>query len=107
MSQNKEVIYLVTTAGLKVGSQYKLAKIMELPQSVLTDWKAGRRLCTPLDRARLALFAEQDAAREYITATIEHTAGTKRGDQLAAALKKFLGQVWPPQEPQPLQRELM
>lgn len=98
MSQNKEATKLITIAGVIAGSEYKLAKSLGLPQSTLTDWKSGRKACTPPDRARLALFAERDVAQELMKATIEHTAGTVRGEQLSKALEKYL--IEP--EPKPL-----
>lgn len=98
MPQNKEAIKLITIAGVIAGSEYRLAKALGLPQSTLTDWKSGRKACTPPDRARLAIFAERDVAQELFKATIEHTAGTVRGEQLSKALEKYL--VGP--EPKPL-----
>ena len=70
------------------GIEYKLAKAMGLPQRVLTDWKAGRRACTPSDRARLAGFAREDAVQELVRATIEQAKGLKR-EQLVKVLGKL------------------
>lgn len=101
MTQNKEAIKLITIAGVIAGSEYRLAKALGLPQSTLTDWKSGRKACTPPDRARLAIFAERDVAQELFKATIEHTAGTIRGEQLSKALEKYL--IRP--EPKPLAKQ--
>lgn len=89
MEPNKEVSFLITKAGLIVGSEYKLAKEMGIPQTVLTDWKAGRRTCTPADRARLAGFAQEDAIQELVRATIESAKGVKREQ-----LQRVLGKLW-------------
>lgn len=88
MSENVTyVTNLIEKAGKAVGTEYKLAQEMGLPQSVLTGWKSGRRICVPDDRARLAGFAREDAAQELIRATIEKNEGTLKGEQL----KKLLG----------------
>lgn len=93
MTTDQTLITLITKAGTTAGSEYKLAKAMGLPQTVLTDWKAGRRTCTPEDRARLAGFAREDALQEFVRATLEKTAGTLRGEQLRQLLGKSLHQT--------------
>jgi len=84
---------LIEKAAANVGSEYKLAKMMGLPQTVISDWKAERRSCTPPDRARLAGFAREDAIQELVRATLETTAGTLRGEQLSKVLGKLLHQT--------------
>ena len=88
MSIPDQITQLIEKAGKNVGSEYKLAKAMGLPQRVLTDWKAGRRTCTPPDRARLAGFAREDAVQELVRATIESAKGIKR-EQLEKVLGKL------------------
>lgn len=61
MQALEKLIFLIEEAGLIAGSEYKLAKRMGIPQTMLTDWKAGRRACSPADRAILAGIAGQDA----------------------------------------------
>ena len=87
MTTQDQLILLIEKAGSIVGSEYKLAKALGYPQTVLTDWKAGRRTCTPADRARLAGFAREDAVQELVRATIEAAKGTKR-EQLMRVLGK-------------------
>lgn len=89
MSNNESLILLIAKAGAIAGTEYKLAKAMGVPQTVITDWKAGRRTCTPPDRARLAGFAKEDAVQELVRATLEQTAGTLRGEQLKQVLGKL------------------
>jgi DNA-binding transcriptional regulator YdaS (Cro superfamily) len=95
------LILLIEKAGAISGSEYKLAQTLGVPQQVLSDWKAGRRTCTPPDRARLAAMAQEDAVQELVRATIQSTEGTLRGEQLATVLGKWLratgevkGSVW-------------
>jgi hypothetical protein len=92
MEPNEKVSFLITKAGVIAGSEYKLAKEMGIPQTILTDWKAGRRTCTPSDRARLAGFAREDAVQELVRATIEAAKGTKR-EQLQRVLGKLSRQT--------------
>lgn len=90
---NPDLISLINRAGEKVGSEYKLAKVMGVPQQHISNWKAGTRTCTPEDRARLAGFAQEDAVQELVRATLEKTAGTLKGDQLFKLLGKSLRQT--------------
>jgi len=91
--QNPDLISLISRAGKAVGSEYKLAKMMGVPQHHISGWKAGTRTCTPEDRARLAGFAQEDAVQELVRATLEKTAGTLKGDQLFKLLGKSLHQT--------------
>lgn len=88
MSSNERLILLINKAAGIAGSEYKLAKQLGLPPQTITGWKAGRRTCTPGDRARLAGFANEDALQELARATIEAAKGTKR-----AQLMRVLGKL--------------
>lgn len=81
---------LIDNASKVVGSRYKLSKILGVTPSKVYDWQEGRVNCTPPDRARIAAMAGEDATRELVAATLESTEGTLRGEQLKAALGKFL-----------------
>lgn len=84
---------LVERAGARIGSEYKLAKLMDVQQAILSSWKAGTRTCVPADRARLAAFAGEDAVQELVRATIEQAKeGTKR-EQLMKVLGKLSHQT--------------
>ena len=89
MASNPNLIELIEKAGKEIGSEYKLAKALGMPQQNLSGWKSGKRTCTPEDRARLAGFAREDALQEFIRATLEKTAGTVRGEQLQRLLGKL------------------
>ena len=92
MSNVDEITQLIEKAGTHVGSEYKLAKAMGIPQRTLSDWKANRRTCTPSDRARLAGFAREDAIQELVRATIDGAKGLKR-EQLIRVLGKLSPQT--------------
>jgi transcriptional regulator with XRE-family HTH domain len=85
--------HLILKAGKTLGSEYKLAQALGIPQSHISAWKSGVKTCTPPDRARLADIAKEDPVQELIRATLEATEGTKRGDQLKAVLGKSLRQI--------------
>jgi hypothetical protein len=93
MKQNIYLAKLIEKATAKAGSITKLANQLDEPQPNVSAWKAGRRTCTPADRARIADIAQEDAVQELVRATMEATAGTKRGDQLKAVLGKWLAQT--------------
>ena len=92
MQEQSLVNDLITKAGLICGSEYKLAKALGVPQQHLSEWKAGRRTCTPADQARLAGFAREDAVQALVRATIEGAKGLKR-EQLQAVLGKWSRQT--------------
>lgn len=89
MSQDQSLINLIEKAGNAVGSEYKLAKAMGIPQAHISNWKSGLRNCTPADRARLAGFAQEDAVQELVRATINSAKGLKH-EQLMAVLGRSL-----------------
>lgn len=94
MSQDvTSVNTLIVRAGEKAGSEYKLAKILGEPTSVVNDWKHGRRPCVAADRARIAAVAGEDAVQELVRATLEKYEGTRKGEQLYKVLGKSLHQT--------------
>ena len=92
MSTDSSLILLIEKAAAIVGSEYKLAQQLGIPPQTVSGWKAGRRTCTPADRARIAGFAREDAVQELVRATIEAAKGTKR-EQLQRVLGKLLHQT--------------
>lgn len=92
-NQDAELVSLIKKAGLTVGSEYKLAQLMGIPQQTLSNWKAGDRTCTPEDRARLAGFANEDALQELVRSTLKKHEGTRKGEQLFQLLGKSLLQT--------------
>jgi len=92
MTTQDQLNLLIAKAGSIAGSEYKLAKALGIPQQHLTDWKAGRRTCTPRARALLAACAQEDAVQELVRATIDQAKGLKR-EQLMRALGKLSRQT--------------
>lgn len=78
---------LIDEAGKRVGTRYKLARLLDVPLSKVYDWQAGRAICTPADQARIAALTTADPVNQLIQATIDKYAGTIRGAQLKAALE--------------------
>ena len=91
--ENHDLITLIDKASELIGSEYKLAQALGIDQQTISGWKAGRRTCTPPDRARLAAMANEDAVQELVRATIKTTEGTLRGEQLKTVLGKWLHQT--------------
>lgn len=84
---------LIDKAAEKVGTRYKLAKLLGVTPSRIYDWEEERTVCSAADRARLAGMAGEDAVQELVRATLEKTAGTKRGEQLERLLGKWSHQT--------------
>lgn len=83
---------LIAKAASIVGSEYRLAKELGIPQTHISAWKSGERNCVPSDRARLAGFAREDAVQELVRSTIDSAKGLKRV-QLQQVLGKLLHQT--------------
>lgn len=81
---------LVEKAGKTIGSEYKLAKVLGVPQSLISAWKSGDKPCSPADRVRLAGIANEDAIQELMRATIDSAKGELRRQQLQELLGKLL-----------------
>jgi DNA-binding transcriptional regulator YdaS (Cro superfamily) len=92
MSNDESLNLLIAKAAAIAGSEYKLAKLLGIPQPHVSAWKSGKRTCTPGDRARLAGFAHEDAQQELARATINAATGIKR-EQLQRLLGKLSHQT--------------
>lgn len=82
------LILLIESAKLIAGNEQKLAAKLGIPQSHISNWKAGTRKCSPADQAILAGIAGQDAKEELVRATLEREEGTRRGLLLGELLGK-------------------
>jgi predicted transcriptional regulator len=87
------IAHLIEKAGQNVGSEYKLAKLLGVSTSTVSDWKCSRVPCSPGDRARLAGFAGEDAVQELVRGTIDSAKGQVRKEQLEKLLGKWLHQT--------------
>jgi DNA-binding transcriptional regulator YdaS (Cro superfamily) len=84
---------LIAQAASIVGSEYRIAKELQIPQSYITQWKQGTRTCSAEDRAILAEMAGVDPWPEIAQAMEERWAGKPKGDRLRALFAKRLEAV--------------
>lgn len=91
MSQLNE---LIEKAASVAGSEYKLAKALGMQQQTISAWKAGRRTCSPTDRAALAEMAKGNAAVEALEGLIEGIdLESPKGQMAAKALREALEKI--------------
>jgi len=81
---------LLDFAKEKSGSDYATAKRLGVSRNLVSDWRAGRKSCSPEDVAQLAAIAELEADKWLIRAVIAKHEGTPKGDRLYLALGKAL-----------------
>lgn len=73
---------LIEQAAAIAGSEYKVAKALGVTPQQVCDWKAGRRTCSPEDRALLAEVAGVDPIAEIAEALAERWQGKPKGERL-------------------------
>ena len=83
-----ELLDLIDRASNALGSEYKLAKTMGISTGNISDWKAGRKRCTPEDWALMAYLCGLDPEEALIRAVLEKHTGSKKGEALMSALGK-------------------
>lgn len=88
-----EVVRLLDAAKDRLGSDYKVAKVMGVPQQQVSEWRTGKRTCVAADRALLAGLAGEDALQELVRATLAKYDGTSRGDKLRQLLGNALPRI--------------
>jgi len=81
---------LIDRASKKAGSLKALAEELEVAPTVISDWKSGRKRCSPEDQALMAALAGLEAEAWGARAMIAKHAGTTKGAKLEEALKKAL-----------------
>jgi hypothetical protein len=81
---------LIDRASKAAGSGKALAQELEVANTVISDWKSGRKTCSPEDQALMAALAGLDAEAWGARAMIAKHAGTTKGAKLEGALKKAL-----------------
>ncbi|MFY7928792.1 MAG: YdaS family helix-turn-helix protein [Oligoflexus sp.] len=85
-----QLVKLIAAAAEIAGSEYRLAKNLGVSPQVVSDWKHGRRTCTPEDWALLAYAAGLDPEEALIRAVVAKHADTPKGERLLTALGKGL-----------------
>lgn len=90
MQDQDQLHELLDMASKVVGSDYKLAQVLEVSRGQVSDWRHGRKPCPPADMALMASVAGLDAEAWLVRATIAKYEGTAKGDRLYKALGKAL-----------------
>jgi len=81
---------LINRASKAAGSDTALAKELEVSKTVISDWRGGRKRCSPEDQTLMAGLAGLEAEAWGARAMIAKHAGTTKGAKLEGALKKAL-----------------
>lgn len=66
-----QLIFLIEKGKSIYGSYQKLADEIGVPNTHVSMWKAGKRLCSAADRAALAAAVDEDPAAAAIEGVIE------------------------------------
>lgn len=86
--KREEIVSLCDAAKQRLGSDYKVSKALDIPQTILSDWRHGRRNPQPEDIGLLADLAGMDGATWVLRAVVEKHEGTAKGDRLMKAVGK-------------------
>lgn len=84
---------LIENTAEKAGSEYKLAKLIGVPQQNLSAWKHGRKSCPVADQVLMAEVAGLKAEEWAARAIVAQYEGTEKGDKLFRALGKTLAPI--------------
>lgn len=85
-----ELNELIDRAKSIAGSDYKLAKMIGVPQSRLSNWRHGADTIPPADVALIAEVAGLDPVAWAMKAMVSKYQGTPKGDRLMHAVGKAL-----------------
>jgi len=88
MNEYISLVELLDKAKSVVGSDYKVAQLLEIPRSHVSAWRHGKRTATPEDQALLAGLAGLDANAWLARATCAKHEGTPKGERLLKVLGK-------------------
>jgi DNA-binding transcriptional regulator YdaS (Cro superfamily) len=81
---------LIDRASEKAGSDYRLAQMLEVGRSTVSQWRHGKKTCPAGDVALMADIAGLVAEDWTNRAVIAAYAGTSKGEKIARALGKAL-----------------
>jgi hypothetical protein len=81
---------LIDQASAKAGSDYKLAKMIDVSRGNVSDWRAGTRKCPVADVVLMAEIAGLESDKWAARALVKQYEGTPKGDMLYRALGKAL-----------------
>ena len=81
---------LIDRASKVAGSDSALARELLVGRQLVSDWRKGRKPCSPEDQALMAGLAGLEAEAWGARAMVAKHAGTKKGAKLEGVLKKAL-----------------
>jgi predicted transcriptional regulator len=81
---------LLDKASAAAGSDYKLAQMLEVNRSAVSDWRHSRKTCPVADVALMAEIAGLKPEEWIARAVVKQYEGSAKGDKLYRALGKFL-----------------
>lgn len=81
---------LLDEASKKAGSDYALAKALEVNRATVSQWRSGKRTCPLEDVVLMAEMSGFKAEEWAARAIVQKHEGTAKGDKLYRALGKFL-----------------
>lgn len=81
---------LIDKASEKGLRRVDIAEALGVRDTIVSEWRTGKRKCKPSDLAAIAYLAGFDATQMLARATAEEFEGTKKGQLLARALGKTL-----------------
>lgn len=81
---------LIDKAAEKGLKRIDIADALGVRDTIVSEWRSGKRKCQPADLAAIAYLAGFDATQILARATADEYEGTKKGQLLARALGKTL-----------------
>lgn len=81
---------LLDQAAAVAGSDYALAKLLDVNRSAISMWRSGTRVCQVENVVLLAEIAGLKPEEWAARALVAQYEGTAKGDKLYRALRKFL-----------------
>lgn len=84
---------LIAKAAKRQGSQKKVAEMLGISPTVLSDWKSGNRKIQPDDLAAIAHLAGYNALNFLALASLEQAKGTPKEKVLQEALGESIRQL--------------
>lgn len=88
MSKPDYLDQLIDQAKAKAGSDYKLAKMLEVSRQTVSNWRHGHKACPVADQVLMAEIAGLEPEAWAARAVVAQYEGTSKGDKLFRALGK-------------------
>ncbi len=90
MAHEDEFLQLLDQAKARLGSDAAIARAVGEQSTTVSDWRHGRKNCTPENQALIAAAAGLDPVATLARATVYRWEGKAKGDLLMKALGKAL-----------------